>query len=95
MDSLMKADIFFFTTTILVVTAFSLIIVAIIYAIKILGDVKHISKTVREESDELIEDIGNLRRDIKKRGFRLSCMFDFFLKLFRINKKDLKKEKKN
>ena len=51
MDDFYKQDVFFFITTIAVVliTVFSIVILA--YVVKILHDVKYISKKAKTESD--------------------------------------------
>lgn len=51
MDTLLKADIFFFITSVAVVVLTILVIIALIYFIKILKNVKDISETVRDGVD--------------------------------------------
>lgn len=66
MNELVKADIFFFITSIAVVVASVVLTVAFIYLIQILRDVRYITKRVRRESDEIIEDVHEARNFIKK-----------------------------
>lgn len=58
---LLKSDIFFFVTTIAVIVIGVLLLIALIYTIKILRDIKHVSRAVKEESDKIIEEVENVR----------------------------------
>jgi hypothetical protein len=78
MDTLIHADIFFFVTTIAVVVVGLVFTIALIYFIKILGDIKEVTGQVREETVLFREDLGNLRSDIRREGFRLERLLSFF-----------------
>jgi uncharacterized protein YoxC len=69
MDTLIHADIFFFITTISIVVVTIGFIIALIYIIKILRTVSKVGDKVKEESDEIIDDIKALRGNIKQQGF--------------------------
>ncbi len=69
MDSFVKADIFFFITTIAVVVLVILVSIALVYLIRFLRDMSHVSKRVREEGDEIINDISEFRASVKKNDF--------------------------
>lgn len=77
MDSLLRADIFFFITSIAVVMLTVVFAVAMAYLIRILRDVRHISQRLREETDVIIEDIEELRKRLKKQGERTTRMGQF------------------
>ena len=65
MDSFVKADVFFFITSISVLALTLGLFIIIFYLIRILNDVKHISKSIREKSDTILDDIEKLRETIK------------------------------
>ena len=73
----MKADIFFFITTIAVVILTILLAILIIYIIKISSDVKHISAKAKTEADLISQDLSDLRRNLNN-GFKLKHLFSFF-----------------
>lgn len=66
LDTLAKSDLFFFLTGLAVIIVTLLVLIALVYIIKILRDVEDITDNVREESEEIIEDIHNTRTSIKK-----------------------------
>lgn len=65
MENLIQADIFFFITTIVVVTFGILISIALLYFIKILADIREISRVARNESADIASDIQGIRREVK------------------------------
>jgi len=70
MDQLVKADVFFFITSIAVIVSSIVLIVAFVYVIQILRDVRYITKRVRAETDEILEDVHQARNFIKKEAKR-------------------------
>lgn len=66
--TLVQADIFFFVTTIAVVFIASLSVVAIIYVVRILNDLRYVSGVVRRETDLLAENIDEMREEVKRKG---------------------------
>lgn len=90
----MKADIFFFVTAITVVILGLLIAAGLFYTIRILRDVEHISSTVRDESDKIIEDVDDLRKDLKKEGKKLTGVLSVFASFLTKRAKKHKKSKK-
>ena len=77
MDSLLKSDIFFVVTTFVVLGLGVLIAVALVYLVRILSDVKKLSKKVRQEGESIVEDIEGLRENIKKNTIKLSDILSF------------------
>jgi len=86
MQSFIHADVFFFVSTIVFALIGIVVIVAVIYTVSILRDVKYISKRIKEESDEVIEDLHELRLQIRDQTFKLAAL-NFIRKFFRRGKK--------
>ena len=82
MESIIKADIFFFITSIAVAVFIIGMIIAMAYVIRILNDMKRISKTILKESDKFANDIDSLREAVKSEGAKAKTIANFFLKLF-------------
>jgi len=77
MDSLLKSDIFFFVTTVVVALLGILITIVLVYLVRILSDVKMLSKKVRQEGEHIVDDIEGLRENIKKNTIKLSDILSF------------------
>jgi len=93
MENFIKADIFFFITSIAVVISTIGVIVVAVYVVRILRDMKHISKKVSEEGDKIIEDVEYLRETAKAEGMKIKNITDFFINLFaRRHKKEKTKK---
>ena len=78
MNTLIHADIFFFVTTIVVVVFAILGIVAWVYVIKILANLKKLSDKARVEGEFIIEEMGELRGRLHEQTFGMSSLFRFF-----------------
>lgn len=72
MEEILKSDIFFFITSVVVIVISVVLLIALYYLIKILRDVKEISKTVKDESGLIAKDIDDARAGIKKKGNQVS-----------------------
>lgn len=79
----MKADIFFFITSISVLALTLGLFIIIFYLIRILNDVKHVSKSIREKSDVILEDVDRLRESIKS-----GAWIQAILGLFHLNRNE-------
>ncbi len=79
MNSLIKADFFFFTTTIAIVILTIFIIVVAVYVIRILRDIKNLSERVKKEGGEIIDDVNLARTNIKKEGSSIWIIIKRFL----------------
>lgn len=66
MDSLAKSDIFFVVTTFAILLVTIVVIIASVYILNILKDLKYISKKIKDESDNISEDLSDLRQHFKK-----------------------------
>ena len=82
MDALLKSDIFFFITGIAVIVIASAILVALIYVVRILADLRAVSKRLSDGSRFIAEDIDALRRAVKEEGMRLRHFFDFSRRVY-------------
>ena len=78
MQELIHADIFFFVTTIVVGVLGIFLIIAGVYGVLILNDLKYISKKLKKGSDEIMEDFEALRSEIKEKGSALKHAKSFF-----------------
>ncbi|MGC9599081.1 MAG: hypothetical protein ABSE18_01725 [Minisyncoccia bacterium] len=92
MDTLIHADIFFFVTTIAVVIVGAVLAVALICLVKILSDIKKITKQVHEETTLFREDLHDLRTQVRHDGFRLQHFIDFVTRL--VHRKKTSRSKK-
>lgn len=82
MDTIIHADIFFFVSTIALVVITLGLIVALVYIIKILRTISNVSEKVKDESDEILADIKNLRGTIKRQGFGLRNVTELIKMVF-------------
>ena len=53
-------------------------IIAMVYVIRILNDMKRISKTMLKESDKFANDIDSLREAVKSEGAKAKTIANFF-----------------
>jgi len=86
MESVLKSDIFFFITSIVVIAIGVGAVIIISYVINILRDVKDVSKTVKQETKEIAEDISQMRTRVKS-GSAVVGIVTFFKRLFARSKK--------
>lgn len=78
METVTKADAFFFVTTVSVVAVTLVLIVALWYVVRILADIRGLSKKIKEEGSEVVEDVHSLRVKIKKEGKKAGDFFSRF-----------------
>ncbi|MEI6478875.1 MAG: hypothetical protein WCO18_01135 [bacterium] len=89
MESLIKSDVFFFVTTICVVLITILFAVILIYLIRVFKDIDFLSKKIKQEGEEIINDAHNIRMDLKtgaKKASDILSIFSFLNKKKRKNK---------
>ncbi|MEI8338085.1 MAG: hypothetical protein WCF92_02985 [bacterium] len=89
MESFVKSDIFFFITTLCVVLVTILFVVILIYLIIVLKDVVFLSKKIKKEGEEIIDDAHNVRMDLKAHTKKAS---DFISRFSFLNKKTKRKK---
>lgn len=68
MNNVLQSDIFFFISSVSVVFITLLMIVAMIYIISILRDIRSFFKTIRTGADALSEDISQVREKLNSKG---------------------------
>ena len=81
MESLIKADIFFFITTISVVIVSIVLVAVLIYFLLILIDIFGLIKHVKKEGEEIINDVHDFRANLKEEGGFLTNKWRAFLSL--------------
>ncbi len=74
-------------TTIAVVIVTIVLAIALVYFIKILRDIKYISKKAREGTDQLAADIEHLRANAKAKGSAIKQILSYITKFYKSNKK--------
>ena len=74
MQGLLKSDVFFVVTTFAVVFVSAALVVALVYIIRILKDMKILSRKAKDEGERILEDVAEFRQDAKKKG-------EYFVKL--------------
>lgn len=71
-STFIKADIFFFVTTIAIIIISICVVILSVYLYKILKDVKALSQKTKDEGERIIETIGLLREDVLERRQQLN-----------------------
>lgn len=82
METLVKADIFFFITSVSIVFITVVVLWGLFYVLRILRNVKNISDEAVMETKRVVEDIGELREDLKREGTGLIQKVSFFSRFF-------------
>ena len=66
MQTLIHADIFFFVTTIVEVLVAIALIIVLVYIAVILADIRELSRTIKKEGAEIVDDVHAFREEIKE-----------------------------
>ena len=74
-NTLIHADIFFFVSAIAAVVLALILVVIGIYVIRILDDMKKISRRAREEADSISADLQGIRRQFTQEQDKLKAVF--------------------
>jgi hypothetical protein len=93
MDSFIKADIFFFITTIAIVCVSAVFIIVMFYVVKILKEVLEISKKAKNEADNVVADVRDLRMAIREEGTKLKFISEILTQFVPKPKKARAKKK--
>jgi Na+-transporting methylmalonyl-CoA/oxaloacetate decarboxylase gamma subunit len=80
MNEVLQTNIFLGITGVAVIIITLLVIVLLVYGIKIFRDVSHISHKVKEESEAIVDDVRELRNNIKESS-PVTSFFSFFAKM--------------
>jgi uncharacterized protein YoxC len=87
MNEFAKMDVFFAVTTAAVIILTAALAVALVYIIKILRDIKYISKKAKSEADIISEELSGLRQNVKEQGAKLKFFSSFFSNIYKKSKK--------
>jgi uncharacterized protein YoxC len=79
-ETFIKADVFFFVTTIAVILVTIGLVVGMIYLMSILRTIKRISRRAEKTADMVADDIVELRNVIKEEGLSAKRVLGFFRK---------------
>lgn len=91
MESLIHADIFFVITAVAVVILAALVAVALVYAIRILRDLKKVTNDVKDQSKLWMSDADEMRRFLKREGLRAASVAGALGRLVGLKRKPKKK----
>jgi hypothetical protein len=83
MTTLIHADIFFFVATIGFAVFIVLAIIAWIYIVKILANVKYITDKAKVEGELLIDEVKNMRHGLRRSHFKIIPIIYFIRRLIR------------
>ena len=83
MNSFARADLFFAITSGAVIVVTACLVVALIYLVSILHEVRSLVVLVRKEGELLSENLGDLRSHISREGFKWTFLFAFLRKLWK------------
>lgn len=93
MDTLAKSDAFFFITSVCVSLVTIVILVIGAYLFGIVADIKYIVRKAKASTDEITNDIHEIRETLKDKGSAIGAVLSSFF-AFRSRKKR-KKESEN
>ena len=66
MQTLIHADIFFFITTMAVIFVTLVAVIVLVYIVIILKDIRELSRTIKNEGEEIIQDVHVFREEVKE-----------------------------
>ena len=89
--SIIKADIFFFISSVAVVLVSICFIIISIYLVRILKDLKILSQKAKDEGEQILDDIKIIRQDVENKGVKVGQFFSFLLNFLSPVKKSSKK----
>jgi len=87
MNEFLKMDAFFFITSIAAIISTVLLSVLLVYLIIFMRDLKSISKIAKIETEQISADIKDLRQSVKKEGFKIKNVLNFFRAIIKKYKK--------
>ena len=87
MDTVAKSDAFFFITTISVIIVTVIVVVAGAYLIRIISDIKYITKRAKKETDEIADDLKEAREHLKEKGHGIAGLLSSVFAFRRARKK--------
>ena len=78
METLAKSDAFFFVTTIAVVLLTIMALIILFYLLRVARAALIVSKKIKAESENLVEDIAAMRARVAAEGFGIRSIFKLF-----------------
>jgi hypothetical protein len=84
MESILKSDIFFFITSAAVIFLALIFALILVYALRILRDVKQISTIAKDQAEKFSGDLDDLRVKIREQAWKWSWsgLIGGFTKIF-------------
>ncbi|MDE2311764.1 MAG: hypothetical protein KGJ93_01580, partial [Patescibacteria group bacterium] len=79
--------VFFFISSVGFALLTLVLVVALIYIIKILRDIKYISQKAKNEADILSGELSELRQNVREQGAKLKYFTSFFNSVYKKSKK--------
>lgn len=89
-NSLIKADIFFFVSTIALAILSLLLMIGMLYVLSILRTIKQISRTAKTGAETVVEGIQEAKTEFQRDGFVPETLFSIFKKLYQKKPKSKK-----
>ena len=77
MSDFLKMDIFFAVTTVAVIVVSFVLTLVLIRVLGVLRKIDDVTALVREEGEQLREDIANVREQVQEGGLRIGHLFGF------------------
>lgn len=91
----MKADIFFFVTTVAIVVLSVVALIALIYLIIILRNLKDFSRRAKEEGMAVLDDVTSVRHFVKEKSHTIASLFGLLSLVHRRGRKTKHKNEKS
>lgn len=82
MNTLQNADTFFYITSIAVIMVTVLVIIMLLYVVKIVQTISKIANTIRQESENMVDDIAELRGRVKEESMKVGAFWQFVTGFF-------------
>ena len=81
-ESLIHADIFFFISTIALILITAAIVIASVYVIRTLSDVRHIISRWKDQNEHIIRDVHDFRVAVRGEGVKWKFIADKIASFF-------------
>jgi hypothetical protein len=78
METLAKSDAFFFITSIAVIVLTIALLIALYYIVRFARNAVSVSKRIKEESENISNDIAALRAKVSEEGVGIRALFKLF-----------------
>ena len=88
MSDFYQMHVFFFISSIGFIVLTILLGAALVYIVKILKDIKYISRKAKTEADIISGELSDLRQNVKEQGAKLKFISSFFSNIYKKSKKN-------